>query len=56
MIDDGTVTGGMIPKVKAAVRALAGVEKAHIIDGRVPHALLLELLTAEGIGTMIVSG
>jgi acetylglutamate kinase len=56
MIDDGTVTGGMIPKVKAAVRALAGVEKAHIIDGRVPHALLLELLTAEGIGTMIVPG
>jgi acetylglutamate kinase len=55
-IDDGTVTGGMIPKVKAAVRALAGVEKAHIIDGRVPHALLLELLTAEGIGTMIVPG
>jgi acetylglutamate kinase len=56
MIDDGTVTGGMIPKVKAAVRALAGVEKAHIIDGRVPHALLLELLTAEGIGTMVVPG
>jgi acetylglutamate kinase len=55
-IDDGTVTGGMIPKVKAAVRALAGVEKAHIIDGRVSHALLLELLTAEGIGTMIVPG
>ncbi len=55
-IEDGTVTGGMIPKVKASVRALAGVEKAHIIDGRVPHALLLELLTAEGIGTMIVPG
>ena len=55
-IADGTVTGGMIPKVKACVRALAGVEKAHIIDGRVPHALLLELLTAEGIGTMIVPG
>ena len=55
-IADGTVTGGMIPKVKACVRALAGVEKAHIIDGRVPHALLLELLTTEGIGTMIVPG
>ena len=55
-IGDGTVTGGMIPKVKACVRALAGVEKAHIIDGRVPHALLLELLTSEGIGTMIVPG
>jgi acetylglutamate kinase len=55
-IENGTVTGGMIPKVKACVRALAGVEKAHIIDGRVPHALLLELLTSEGIGTMIVPG
>ncbi|HEV3233227.1 MAG TPA: acetylglutamate kinase [Candidatus Dormibacteraeota bacterium] len=55
-IADGTVTGGMIPKVNACVRALAGVEKAHIIDGRVSHALLLELLTAEGIGTMIVPG
>ncbi|MGB2939023.1 MAG: acetylglutamate kinase [Candidatus Dormiibacterota bacterium] len=55
-IADGTVTGGMIPKVTACVRALAGVEKAHIIDGRVAHALLLELLTAEGIGTMIVPG
>lgn len=55
-IADGTVTGGMIPKVKACVRALTGVEKAHIIDGRVPHALLLELLTNEGIGTMIVPG
>lgn len=55
-IEDGTITGGMIPKVKASVRALSGIEKAHIIDGRVPHALLLELLTAEGIGTMIVPG
>jgi acetylglutamate kinase len=55
-IDDGTVTGGMIPKVRACVRALAGVEKAHIIDGRVPHALLLELLTSAGVGTMIVPG
>jgi acetylglutamate kinase len=55
-IADGTVTDGMIPKVNACVRALAGVEKAHVIDGRVPHALLLELLTTEGIGTMIVPG
>jgi acetylglutamate kinase len=46
----------MIPKVKAALRSLAGVEKAHIINGRVPHALLLELLTERGIGTMIVPG
>jgi acetylglutamate kinase len=55
-IDDGTITGGMIPKAKACVRALAGAEKAHIIDGRLPHALLLELLTEQGIGTMIVPG
>ena len=55
-IGDGTITGGMIPKVQASVRALAGSEKAHIIDGRVSHALLLELLTEEGIGTMIVPG
>jgi acetylglutamate kinase len=55
-IADGTITDGMIPKAKACVRALAGVEKAHIIDGRVPHALLLELLTEQGIGTMIVPG
>jgi|SRR5438309_6507856 len=52
----GTISGGMIPKVKAALRSLAGVEKAHIINGRVPHALLLELLTERGIGTMIVPG
>ncbi|MDQ6749010.1 MAG: acetylglutamate kinase [Candidatus Dormibacteraeota bacterium] len=55
-IADGTISGGMIPKARACVRALAGVEKAHIIDGRVPHALLLELLTNEGIGTMILPG
>jgi acetylglutamate kinase len=55
-IADGTITGGMIPKARACVRALAGCEKAHIIDGRVPHSLLLELLTEEGVGTMVVPG
>lgn len=55
-IADGTISGGMIPKVRACVRALSEVEKAHIIDGRVAHALLLELLTNEGIGTMILPG
>jgi acetylglutamate kinase len=55
-IVDGTISGGMIPKAKACVRALAEVEKAHIIDGRVAHALLLELLTNQGIGTMILPG
>lgn len=52
---DGTITGGMIPKVDACTETLAGgVEKAHIIDGRVEHAMLLELFTSEGVGTEIV--
>jgi acetylglutamate kinase len=51
----GVITGGMLPKVESSLRALAGgTGKAHIIDGRVPHAILLELLTREGIGTEIV--
>ncbi|MEO1928428.1 MAG: acetylglutamate kinase [Nautiliaceae bacterium] len=51
---DGTIAGGMIPKVDAALGAVErGVEKAHIIDGRVEHSILLELLTSEGIGTEI---
>ena len=51
---DGTIAGGMIPKVDAALDAvLRGVEKAHIIDGRIEHSILLELLTSEGIGTEI---
>lgn len=55
LVEDGVITGGMIPKVRAALRALTGVEAAHIIDGRVPHALLLELLTAAGVGTMFAA-
>ncbi|GAB6073409.1 acetylglutamate kinase [Nautilia lithotrophica] len=52
--NDGTIAGGMIPKVDAALRAVErGVEKAHIIDGRIEHSILLELLTSEGIGTEI---
>jgi acetylglutamate kinase len=52
---DGIVSKGMIPKVECCSLALeGGVEKAHIIDGRLPHALLIELFTDEGIGTMIV--
>jgi len=55
-IKDGTISGGMIPKVDSALSALeAGVQKVHIVDGRVPHALLLEIFTQEGIGTEIVS-
>lgn len=55
LIKRGTIEGGMLPKVESAVRALeGGTAKAHIIDGRVPHAILLELFTKEGIGTEIV--
>jgi acetylglutamate kinase len=55
LIDDGTLTGGMIPKVRACVEALdGGVRSAHLLDGRLPHVLLLELFTDSGIGTMIV--
>jgi len=55
LIDKGIVNGGMTPKTKCCIRALAqGVAAAHIIDGRVPHALLLEVFTNSGIGTMVV--
>ena len=51
---EGAVDGGMIPKLESAVRALkAGIPRVHLIDGRVEHALVLELFTPEGIGTMI---
>ncbi len=54
MIDEGKIVGGMIPKVKGAIQAIeAGVTSVHIIDGRVPHCLLLEIFTDHGIGTMI---
>ena len=56
LIDRGVVSGGMIPKVSCCVRSLAqGVRAAHILDGRLPHSLLLEVLTDEGIGSMIVA-
>lgn len=55
MILSGNIDGGMIPKVEACVRALTGgANKTHIIDGRQPHSLLLEVFTAEGIGTEVV--
>ena len=51
---DGTIQGGMVPKVDACIEALrGGVKKAHIIDGRVEHSLLLEILTSSGVGTCI---
>jgi len=56
LIESGVVGGGMIPKVTCCVRSLAqGVKAAHIIDGRIPHALLLEIFTNEGIGSMIIA-
>jgi acetylglutamate kinase len=55
MVKSGVITSGMLPKVEACITALqAGVTKAHIIDGRIPHALLLEIYTTAGIGTEIV--
>ena len=51
---DGTISGGMLPKIGSALDAVKnGVASSHIIDGRVEHALLLEVLTNEGVGTMI---
>ena len=48
------ISGGMVPKLKAAIEALSnGVNYAHIVDGRVPHAVLLEILTQKGVGTLI---
>ena len=54
LIADGTIYGGMLPKIRCALDAVqAGVKAAHIIDGRVEHAVLLELFTDEGVGTLI---
>jgi acetylglutamate kinase len=54
LIEDGIIAEGMLPKVRACLRALeGGVRKSHIINGKVPHALLLELFTAEGVGTEV---
>ena len=56
LIEQGSIFGGMIPKVQSAFETVtAGVRKVHIIDGRVPHALLLEVLTDQGVGTLIRS-
>ncbi|MDW8033215.1 MAG: acetylglutamate kinase, partial [Aquificaceae bacterium] len=55
LISGGVIKGGMVPKVRSALKALqGGVGKVHIIDGRVPHSILLEVFTEEGIGTEIV--
>lgn len=55
LVQEGVIDGGMLPKVESALRALqGGTAKAHILDGRLPHVILLELFTREGIGTEIV--
>jgi len=57
LIDDGVIYGGMLPKIACALGAVnAGVSAAHIIDGRVQHAALLEIFTDEGVGTLIRGG
>lgn len=56
LIDSGVITGGMIPKITACLDALsAGAKSAHLLDGRIPHVLLLELFTDAGVGTMVVA-
>jgi acetylglutamate kinase len=55
MLADGTIRGGMIPKIQACLRALETVPRVHVLDGRVSHALIRELFTHEGVGTMLTS-
>jgi acetylglutamate kinase len=56
MVDDGTLSGGMIPKIDACLQAVRnGVGSAHLLDGRLPHVLLLELFSDHGVGTMITA-
>lgn len=57
LVEEGVISGGMIPKVECCIEAIeSGVRKVFIIDGRIPHAILIETLTNEGIGTMFVRG
>ena len=55
LMQEGIISGGMIPKVECCIEAIRrGVKKVFILDGRVPHAILMEILTDEGIGTMFI--
>ena len=57
LYEEGVISGGMIPKVKCCVDAIKkGVKNVVIMDGRVPHSILMELLTDEGAGTMVTGG
>ena len=54
LVEEGVISGGMIPKMQCCVDAICGgVERVHILDGRIPHSILVELLSDEGIGTMM---
>jgi acetylglutamate kinase len=56
LIADGTIYGGMLPKIQCALDAVqGGVKAAHIVDGRVEHAVMLEVFTDEGVGTLITA-
>jgi len=55
LVKDGIISGGMIPKVDCCVEAVrCGVARTHILDGRIPHSILIEMLSDEGIGTMLL--
>jgi len=57
LVEDGTISGGMIPKIETCVGAVqGGVDAAVILDGRVPHSMLLEIFTPQGIGTLVTRG
>lgn len=55
LLAEGTIRGGMIPKIQACLRAMETVPRVHVLDGRLPHALIRELFTHEGVGTMLTS-
>lgn len=56
LVTDGTISGGMIPKLETCTAALSQVERAHILNGKIPHVLLVEVFTAHGAGTMVIPG
>ena len=57
LVKEGVISGGMIPKIECCIEAIRrGVKKVFVLDGTVPHSLLIEILTDEGLGTMFVQG
>ena len=55
LVEEGVISGGMIPKMECCVDAIhGGVDRVHILDGRIPHSILIELLSDKGIGTMMI--